>query len=85
MLPVKRYVAMNTFCRSMTYYQKSYSLQLKGIHPLRKRKKPKTKKKKTQTKQRQMFYVHFTLFFLKWGAPVSFYSKYGTRFLGKGF
>jgi hypothetical protein len=34
MLPVKRYLAMNTFCRSMTYYQKSYSLQLKGLCPL---------------------------------------------------
>jgi hypothetical protein len=34
MLQVKRYYAMNTFCRSMTYYQKSYSLQLKGLCPL---------------------------------------------------
>jgi hypothetical protein len=34
MLPVKRHLAMNTFCRSMTYYQKSYSLQLKGLRPL---------------------------------------------------
>ena len=34
MLPVKRYLAMNTFCRRMTYYQKSYSLQLKGLCPL---------------------------------------------------
>ena len=34
MLPVNRYLAMNTFCRSMTYYQKSHSLQLKGIRPL---------------------------------------------------
>jgi hypothetical protein len=29
MLPVKRYLAMNTFC-----YQQSYSLQLKGLRPL---------------------------------------------------
>jgi hypothetical protein len=34
MLPVNRYLAMNTFCRRMTYYQKSYSLQLKGLRPL---------------------------------------------------
>jgi hypothetical protein len=34
MLPVNRYLAMNTFCRSMTYYQKSYSLPLKGLRPL---------------------------------------------------
>ena len=34
MLPVKRYLAMNTLCRSMTYYQKSHSLQLKGFPPL---------------------------------------------------
>ena len=34
MLPVKRYLAMNTLCRSMTYYQKLHSLQLKGFSPL---------------------------------------------------
>ena len=34
MLPVNRYLAMNTFCRSMTYYQKSNSLLLKGLRPL---------------------------------------------------
>ena len=34
MLPVNRYLAMNTFCRSMTYYQKSYSLPIKGLRPL---------------------------------------------------
>jgi hypothetical protein len=34
MLPVIRYLAMNTFCRGMTYYQKSYSLPLKGLRPL---------------------------------------------------
>ena len=34
MLPVNRYLAMNTFCRSMTYYKKSNSLPLKGPHPL---------------------------------------------------
>jgi hypothetical protein len=34
MLRVNRYLAMNTFCRSMTYYQKSYSLPLKGLRPL---------------------------------------------------
>ena len=34
MLPVNRYLAMNAFCRSMTYYQKSYSLPLKGSLPL---------------------------------------------------
>ena len=34
MLLVKRYLAMNTFCRNMTCYQKSYSLQLKGLCPL---------------------------------------------------
>ena len=33
MLPVKRYLAMNTFCRSMTYYQKSHSLSSKGLPP----------------------------------------------------
>ena len=31
MLPVNRYLTMNTFCRSMTYYQKSYNLPLKGL------------------------------------------------------
>jgi hypothetical protein len=30
MLPVNRYLAMNTFWRSMTYFQKSYSLPLEG-------------------------------------------------------
>jgi hypothetical protein len=34
MLPVNRYLAMNIFCRSMTYYQKSHSLPLKGLRPL---------------------------------------------------
>ena len=34
MLPVNRYLAMNTFCRIMTYYQKSYSLPLKGLRHL---------------------------------------------------
>ena len=34
MLPVNRYLTMNTFCRSMTYYRKSYSLPLEGLRPL---------------------------------------------------
>ena len=34
MLPVNKYLAMNTFRRSMTYYQKSHSLPLKGLRPL---------------------------------------------------
>jgi hypothetical protein len=34
MLPMNRYLAMNTFCRSMTYYQKSHSLPLKELRPL---------------------------------------------------
>jgi hypothetical protein len=34
MLPVNIYLVMNIFCRSMTYYQKSYSLPLKGLRPL---------------------------------------------------
>jgi hypothetical protein len=34
LLPVNRYLTMNTFCRSMTYYQKSYSLPLKVLLPL---------------------------------------------------
>ena len=42
MLPVNRYLAMNTFCRSMTYYQKSYSLPLKGLRPLLFQRKLKT-------------------------------------------
>ena len=34
MLPVNRYLAMNTFRRSMTYCQKWHSLPLKGLRPL---------------------------------------------------
>ena len=34
MLPVNRYLAMNKFCRSMTYYQISYSQPLEGLRPL---------------------------------------------------
>jgi hypothetical protein len=63
MLPVKIYVAMNTFCRSMTYYQKSFSLQLKGIHPLRKRKKTKNREKKHKQNKDKCFKYNLLSFF----------------------